>query len=207
MMKKIRVLLADDHTIMRMGLATLLESEPDMSVVGEAENGQVAVRLARELKPDVVIMDLMMPVLSGAEATRLIREENPNVRIVVLTTFGSSAELALAVRNGASATLLKDTETADLVNVLRRVNEGKRVIPSNVLAMLDADAASADLTPRQLTILQSITRGLSNADIAKQLGISEIGVKKHLQTIFVKLGAATRAEAAAIALRKHLLKA
>ena len=207
MMKKIRVLLADDHTIMRMGLATLLESEPDMSVVGEAENGQVVVRLARELKPDVVIMDLMMPVLSGAEATRLIREENPNVRIVVLTTFGSSAELALAVRNGASATLLKDTETADLVNVLRRVHEGKRVIPSNVLAMLDADAASADLTPRQLTILQSITRGLSNADIAKQLGISEIGVKKHLQTIFVKLGAATRAEAAAIALRKHLLKA
>ena len=205
-MKKIRILLADDHTIMRMGLATLLESEPDMCVVGEAENGKVAVRLARELKPDVIIMDLMMPVLSGAEATRLIREENPNVRIVVLTTFGSSAELALAVRNGAAATLLKDTETADLISVLRRVNDGKQVIPANVRAMLDEDTASADLTPRQLTILQSITRGLSNADIAKQLGISEVGVKKHLQTIFAKLGAATRAEAAAIALRKHLLK-
>lgn len=206
-MKKIRILLADDHTIMRMGLATLLESEPDMCVVGEAENGQVAVRLARELKPDVVIMDLMMPVLSGAEATRLIREENPGVRVVVLTTFGSSAELALAVRNGAAATLLKDTETADLVNVLRRVHEGKRIIPAEVLAMLDENAASADLTPRQLTILQSITRGLSNAEIAKQLGISEIGVKKHLQVIFNKLGAATRAEAAAIALRRQLLKA
>ena len=205
-MKKIRILLADDHTIMRMGLATLLESEPDMCVVGEAENGKVAVRLARELKPDVIIMDLMMPVLSGAEATRLIRDENPNVRIVVLTTFGSSAELALAVRNGAAATLLKDTETADLISVLRRVNDGKQVIPANVRAMLDEDTASADLTPRQLTILQSITRGLSNADIAKQLGISEIGVKKHLQVIFTKLGAATRAEAAAIALRKHLLK-
>ena len=206
-MKKIRILLADDHTIMRMGLATLLESEPDMCVVGEAENGQVAVRLARELKPDVVIMDLMMPVLSGAEATRLIREENPGVRVVVLTTFGSSAELALAVRNGAAATLLKDTETADLVNVLRRVHEGKRIIPAEVLAMLDENAASADLTPRQLTILQSITRGLSNAEIAKQLGISEIGVKKHLQVIFNKIGAATRAEAAAIALRRQLLKA
>ena len=206
-MKKIRILLADDHTIMRMGLATLLESEPDMCVVGEAENGQVAVRLARELKPDVVIMDLMMPVLSGAEATRLIREENPGVRVVVLTTFGSSAELALAVRNGAAATLLKDTETADLVNVLRRVHEGKRIIPAEVLAMLDENAASADLTPRQLTILQSITRGLSNAEIAKQLGISEIGVKKHLQVIFNNLGAATRAEAAAIALRRQLLKA
>lgn len=206
-MKKIRILLADDHTIMRMGLATLLESEPDMCVVGEAENGQVAVRLARELKPDVVIMDLMMPVLSGAEATRIIREENPGVRVIVLTTFGSSAELALAVRNGAAATLLKDTETADLVNVLRRVHEGKRIIPAEVLAMLDENAASADLTPRQLTILQSITRGLSNAEIAKQLGISEIGVKKHLQVIFTKLGAATRAEAAAIALRRQLLKA
>ena len=206
-MKKIRILLADDHTIMRMGLATLLESEPDMCVVGEAENGQVAVRLARELKPDVVIMDLMMPVLSGAEATRIIREENPGVRVIVLTTFGSSAELALAVRNGAAATLLKDTETADLVNVLRRVHEGKRIIPAEVLAMLDENAASADLTPRQLTILQSITRGLSNAEIAKQLGISEIGVKKHLQVIFNKLGAATRAEAAAIALRRQLLKA
>ena len=206
-MKKIRILLADDHTIMRMGLATLLESEPDMCVVGEAENGQVAVRLAHELKPDVVIMDLMMPVLSGAEATRIIREENPGVRVIVLTTFGSSAELALAVRNGAAATLLKDTETADLVNVLRRVHEGKRIIPAEVLAMLDESAASADLTPRQLTILQSITRGLSNAEIAKQLGISEIGVKKHLQVIFAKLGAATRAEAAAIALRRQLLKA
>ena len=205
-MKKIRILLADDHTIMRMGLATLLESEPDMCVGGEAENGQVAVRVARELKPDVVIMDLMMPVLSGAEATRIIREENPGVRVIVLTTFGSSAELALAVRNGAAATLLKDTETADLVNVLRRVHEGKRIIPAEVLAMLDENAASADLTPRQLTILQSITRGLSNADIAKQLGISEIGVKKHLQVIFTKLGAATRAEAAAIALRRQLLK-
>ena len=206
-MKKIRILLADDHTIMRMGLATLLESEPDMCVVGEAENGQVAIRLARELKPDVVIMDLMMPVLSGAEATRIIREENPGVRVIVLTTFGSSAELALAVRNGAAATLLKDTETADLVNVLRRVHEGKRIIPAEVLAMLDENAASADMTPRQLTILQSITRGLSNAEIAKQLGISEIGVKKHLQVIFNKLGAATRAEAAAIALRRQLLKA
>ena len=206
-MKNIRILLADDHTLMRMGLATLLESEPDMCVVGEAENGQVAVRLARELKPDVVIMDLMMPVLSGAEATRIIREENPGVRVIVLTTFGSSAELALAVRNGAAATLLKDTETADLVNVLRRVHEGKRIIPAEVLAMADESAASADLTPRQLTILQSITRGLSNAEIAKQLGISEIGVKKHLQVIFAKLGAATRAEAAAIALRRQLLKA
>jgi len=205
-MKKIRILLVDDHTIMRIGLATLLESEPDMGVVGEAENGKAAVRLARELKPDIVIMDLMMPVMSGAEATRLIREENPNVRVVILTTFGSSADLALAVRNGAAATLLKDTETTNLVAVLRRVNDGKQAIPANVRAMLDDSVTSTDLTPRQQDILHSVTRGLSNADIAKQLGISEIGVKKHLQTIFTKLGAATRAEAAAIALRKQLLK-
>jgi len=205
-MKKIRILLVDDHTIMRMGLATLLESEADMCVVGEAENGKTAVRLARELKPDIVIMDLMMPVMSGAEATRIIREENPDVRIVILTTFGSSADLALAVRYGASATLLKDTETADLINALRQVHAGKCVIPATIRATANENSTITELTERQQTILHSLTRGLTNTDIAKQLGISEIGVKKHLQTIFAKLGAATRAEAAAIALRKHLLK-
>jgi len=205
-MKKVRILLADDHTIMRMGLSTLLEGERDMEIVGEAANGQEAIQRVRELSPDIVIIDLMMPILSGAEATRIIRQENPATRIIVLTTFGNAADLAAAVRNGASATLLKDTETAELVSVIRRVHNGGEVIPSNVRKMVDEDTAANDLTARQQNILHSVTRGLSNIEIAKQFGISEIGVKKQLQSIFTKLGAATRAEAVAIALRKHLLK-
>ena len=206
MAKKIRVILADDHSIMRIGLATLLSNEADIEVVGEAPNGEVAVRLARELKPDIVIMDLVMPVLSGAEATHRIRSENPAIRVIILTTFGTSADLAAAVRNGADATLLKDAETSELVSTLRLVHGGKQVIPREVRAMLKEPASACDLTDRQLEILHSVSRGLSNAEIAMQFGITEVGVKKHLHSIFAKLGAATRAEAAAIALRKHLLK-
>ena len=205
-MKKTRILLADDHVITRMGLNMLFSSEPDMEVVGEADNGEVAVRLAQELRPDIVILDLMMPKVDGAEATRRIRADDPDVRIVILTTFGNAAELAVAVRNGASAVLLKDTPTRRLVATLRKVLAGSTVIPDSVLEQAAADDAVPNLTERQQEIVHSLTRGLSNADIAKQLGITEFGVQKHLKLIFAKLGAATRAEAAAIALRKHLLK-
>ena len=205
-MNKIRILLADDHTIMRMGLATLIGSENDMTVVGEAENGKIAVELVRSLKPDVVIMDLMMPILSGAEATKIICSENPLTRVVVLTTFGQSADMAEAVLNGASATLLKDTDTRELIEVIRSVYAGQRIIPRKTLALVNESTEASPLTQRQKMILESVTRGLTNPDIAKQFGISEIGVKKHLQVICQKLGAANRAEAAAIALKKQLLK-
>lgn len=205
-MKKIRILLADDHTIVRMGLLSLLSCERDMAVVGEAENGQEAVRLARELRPDVVIMDLMMPLLSGAEATRLIRGENPSANVVVLTSFGQSAELAAAVRNGAAATLLKGADPKDLIDALRAVCAGRQVIPKNVRELVDSLAETAPLTDRQTDILNAVSRGLSNLDIARVLGISEDGVKKHIQSICQKLGASNRAEAAAIAVRKMLLK-
>ena len=205
-MKKTRILLADDHVITRMGLNMLFSSEPDMEVVGEADNGEVAVRLAQELRPDIVIMDLMMPKVDGAEATRRIRATDPDVRIVILTTFGNAAELAVAVRNGASAVLLKDTPMRRLVASLRKVLAGSTAIPDSVLEQAAADDTVPNLTERQQEIVHSLTRGLSNADIAKQLGITEFGVQKHLKLIFAKLGAATRTEAAAIALRKHLLK-
>lgn len=206
-MNTIRILLADDHTIVRMGLASLIACESDMAVVGEAANGEEAVRLARELRPDVVIMDLMMPVLSGAEATKAIRAENPSVRIVILTSFGQSADLAAAVRNGASATILKGTDPQELTAAIRAVFRGRRVIPKDVLDLVDEDAEIASLTDRQTEILEAVTRGLSNPEIARMFGISETCVKKHVQAVCQKLKAGNRAEAASIALRKNLLKA
>ena len=206
-MKKIGILLADDHTLMRMGLSALIASEKDMEVVGEAENGREAAELARTLRPDVVIMDLMMPEMSGAEATRRILAENPAARIVILTTFGTSAELADAIANGAVGVLMKDTATDDLVGAIRAVAGGRKVIPERLLRFAREEGAAPRLSPRQLEILTSVTRGLSNADIARQFDITEAAVKKHLTQIFERLGASNRAEAASIALRKQLLKA
>jgi len=205
-MSKIRILLADDHSLMRMGLAALIASEPDMEVVGEAANGREALAKTDALRPDIVIMDLMMPTVSGADATKEIHEKHPEVRIVVLTSFALSREMAEAVRNGACGVLSKDTATDDLVRAIRNVMAGKTVFPKRVQNFIREESESAELTPRQKEILSSVTRGLSNIDIAKQFGITEICVKKHLQSIFTRIGATTRTEAAAIALQKHLLK-
>ena len=202
--KKIRILIADDHALMRIGLASLLACEHDMTVVGEAENGEDAVRLADKLKPDIAVLDLMMPLLSGAEAVRRIREAHPDMRTVILTSYGTSAELATAIRNGADAAVLKDLPANDFIGVLRGVLRGEKVIPKELLR--EAEEMALPLTERQLAILTAVTRGLSNPQIANLFGITVIGVKKQLKSIFAKIGAANRAEAVAIALRKHLLK-
>ena len=202
----IRILLADDHSVMRIGLATLISSERDMRVVGEAGDGQEAVAKARELKPDVVIMDLQMPKLGGAAATKAIRAELPATRVLVLTSFGASAEMAEAVRNGADGALAKDAATDDLISAIRTVAAGGRVLPKRLMRAAQEVTEAPQLTERQVEVLAYVTRGLSNEDIARQFGISVTGVKKHLQVIFDKIGAATRAEAAVIALRRQLLK-
>ena len=205
-MQPIKVLLADDHAIVRMGLASLLGTKNDIEVIGEAEDGEAAVRKALKQAPDVVIMDLMMPKMDGVEATAEIHRRLPDVKIMVLTSYGASDGIAHALSAGATGALMKSTEFSEFVAAIRRVAAGERVIAPEIARQLAEDPPVPELTPRQAEILQSITRGLTNADIARQLGIREDSVKEHVNAIFAKLGAANRSEAVAITLRKHLLK-
>lgn len=205
MNEKIRVLLADDHMFLRVGLSTLIDNKSDMTVVGEAENGREAVELTRKLRPDVVIMDLMMPEMSGAEATKVIHSEMPEVKIIVLTSYGTSFEMSQAVANGASCALLKDATSEALITAIHDVHAGKKVIAPHLLKMSEEETGNARLTEHQLELLTAVTKGLTNHDIARQFGIAHVSVKKQLKTIFAKLGAANRAEAVAIAISKQLV--
>ena len=202
----IRILVVDDHAITRFGIVSLLETEPDFSVVGQAEDGEAAVAEALRTHPDVIIMDLMMPKLDGLEATRQILHDNPDARILILTTFGGADSIAHALEAGAAGAVMKNTDTTDFPDVIRKIAAGKRVIAPEIEKMLADDPPLPLLTNRQKEILLSVTRGLSNKDIAVQLNITVDCVKDHLNVIMSKIGAANRAEAVAIALRKHLLK-
>ena len=204
-MKKIKILIADDHSVVRIGLATLLGYKKDLTVVGEAENGEEALAATRKLKPDVVIMDLVMPGLNGVEATKAIRTELPDTKVLILTSFGSSEDAARAIAAGASGVIMKDSANRELIEAIRTVAEGGKAFSDDVCLPSVGEETPA-LTERQLAILQSAARGLSNAEIGLQFGISKDMAKHHLSAVFEKLGAPNRAEAIAIALRKHLLK-
>lgn len=206
MKNTIRVLIADDHTIVRIGLRTLLGAEKDIEVVGEAKNGEMAVKEALRLRPDVVIMDLMMPKMDGAEATAALHERLPETKVIILTTFGSSDGIAHAIESGAAGALMKTADDAALISTIRSVAGGKTVISPDIKRLLAENPPIPVLTTRQTEVLQSMMRGLTNRDIAKQLGIRQDGVNEHVAAILAKIGAANRTEAVAIALRKHLLK-
>ena len=206
MKNTIRVLIADDHTIVRIGLRTLLGAEKDIEVVGEAKNGEMAMKEALRLRPDVVIMDLMMPKMDGAEATAVLHEKLPETKVIILTTFGSSDGIAHAIESGAAGALMKTADDAALISAIRSVAGGKTVISPDIKRLLAEDPPIPVLTTRQTEVLQSMMRGLTNRDIAKQLGIRQDGVNEHVAAILAKIGAANRTEAVAIALRKHLLK-
>ena len=206
MKPKIKVLIADDHAIVRIGLSALLKTEPDLSVVGVAKDGEEAVAEATRLKPDVIVMDLMMPKKNGVEATAEIHERLPDTKIVILTTFAASDGIKHALDAGATGAVMKTAEDAELVSIIRAVAAGGTVISSEIRQLLTEDPPTEELTPRQLEILESVTRGFTNADIAKQLGLREQSVKEHISAILVKIGAANRSEAVAITMRKHLLK-
>ena len=203
---KIKILIADDHKMVRAGLAALLETEDDMTVIGQAENGKEAVSKALQLVPDVVVMDLMMPIMDGAEATAEIHRHLPQSKIVILTTFGTSDGIAHALAAGATGAIMKSSDSTDLAKAIRKVFNGEPSIAEEIRQQLKTDPPVPQLTPRQRDILDSMVRGLSNPDIAKQLGIRRDGVKQHINAILAKIGAYNRTEAVAIALREHLLK-
>ena len=205
-MKPVSVLLVDDHALIRRGLTDLIRYESDLNVAGEASNGQEAVEAARKLNPDVIVMDLMMPEMDGVEATRRIKAERPDSRILILTTFGTSADVARAMAAGASGAIMKDAETDDQLAAIRAVAAGGKAFSPGIEKALNELQPTPDLTDRQLLILESVTRGLTNRDIARMLDISTDAVKQHLAAVFSKLGAANRSEAISIALRTHLLK-
>ena len=203
--KRIKLLIVDDHAIVREGLRAIFSFQKDFETVGEAEDGLTAARMTDALRPDVIIMDLMMQNVDGADATAMIKGKHPDVAILILTSFGDSANLRRALANGANGAIAKTQPKDELFAAIRAVADGGRVISEEISHMLNENETMPDLTPRQLDILQSLTRGLTNKDIAKQFGLSTAGVKFHLLTIFRKLEVSNRSEAVALALRRHLV--
>ena len=201
-----RVLIADDHVFLRMGLVTLFENTPGFAIAGEADDGDQAVRQTLRLKPDIVIMDLSMPAKDGIEATREIKSAAPETKILVLTTFATSDSISKVLAAGANGVILKNSPRDQLLALLQRVLAGEVALSDDVRAVLQNDPPVAALSSRQREILDMIVRGLSNHDMADLLGISVTVVKEHITSLYAKLGAANRTEAVAIALRKHLLK-
>ncbi len=208
----IRILIADDHEIVREGLRTFLKSQPGFEIVGEADDGSKAVRLARSLNPDVILMDLVMPVMDGITATRQIMKENPSAHILVLTSFAEDEKVFPAVRAGALGYLLKDSTPGDLLDAIRQVALGESALhPSiarKVLKELNRSTTplpnNEQLTHREIDVLRLVAEGLSNQDIATQLSLSEWTVRTHLRSIMGKLNLVNRTQAALYALREGL---
>lgn len=204
--KAISVLIVDDHSVVRLGMAALLNAETGIKVVGNAKNGIEAVSMARMLRPDVIVMDIEMPRKDGIEATADILAEDPDAKILILTSFSTPDRIAKAIRAGALGAIMKNADDSEMVAAIRAVVQGNPCIANDIKRLLHEDPPAPELSQRQQEVLDSITRGLTNADIAKQLGISIDMVKKHMTALMQKMGAANRSEAVAIALKKQLLK-
>ena len=206
----IRVLIVDDQALVRSGFALIVETRPDLEVVGEAENGEDAVRLARGLEPDVILMDIRMPGLDGIEATRQIVASGSSTRILVLTTFDLDEYVYAAIRAGASGFLLKDVRPTDLVDAIRLIANGNALLGPTVTTRLlerfadtqqanQAGAAIASLTEREREILRLLAGGLSNAELAQELVLGETTVKTHVSNVLRKLGVRDRVQAVVVA--------
>ncbi len=204
----IRILIVEDQRIVREGIVALLEDEEDVEIVGEAANGEQAVEVWQRLHPDVVLMDLQMPVLDGSEATRRIRELDPSARILVLTTYATDEFIWKALRAGAQGYLLKDASADELLDAIATVHGGGTTLTPSVAARLVAGVSGErpePLTPRELEVLRLMGQGRSNNEIAAALGTAPRTAKVHVQNILGKLGATNRTEAVSIAVRQNLI--
>ncbi|MBQ6137642.1 MAG: response regulator transcription factor [Kiritimatiellae bacterium] len=203
---KIRVMIADDHFVVRTGIASILSFEEDIEVVGETDNGVAAVEMAGRLKPDVLLMDLQMPQMSGAEATLRIHETVPEAKVLILTTFGDSLDMKKALDGGAAGALVKSSSQDELIGAIRCIAAGGTVLSREIASSVRELQSAPDLSDRQLEILNLISKGFSNQEIANVVGVTLETVKDHIRKILTKMNASTRAEAASLAVSMHLIK-
>jgi two-component system NarL family response regulator len=201
----IRILIAEDHLIARVGLVTILNEQPDMTVVAEATNGQQAVALYRKLRPDVVLMDVRMPVMNGFEAAHAIRAEFPEARILTLSTFSGDEDVHRAFMEGVQAYLKKDIQHDELIEAIRAVHSGHMYLPVPIAASIAAQLPRPDLSARELEVLRLVVQGLSNKQVAFTLSIAEYTAKNHIKNILAKLGVGDRTQAATAAIQRGII--
>jgi DNA-binding NarL/FixJ family response regulator len=201
----IRILVAEDHLVARVGVSTIVNMQTDMSVVAEASNGQQAVELYRQHLPDVTLLDLRMPVMTGVEAALAIRKEYPHARMIALTTYGGDEDIRRALAAGVQAYLTKDVLHDELIKAIRAVHAGHTYLPAAVAAALAAQMPRPDLSARELQVLELIVRGLANKQIAYSLSIAEHTVKNHVKNILSKLGVQDRTQAATAAIQRGII--
>ena len=205
MSEKIKILVAEDHLVARVGVSTIVNMQPDMEVIAEASNGQQAVELFRSYRPDVALLDLRMPVMGGVQAAQMIRAEFPGARMVALTTYGGDEDIRRALAAGVSAYLTKDVLHDELLKAIRAVYGGQTYLPAAVAASLAAQLPRPDLSAREVQVLELIVRGLANKQIAYSLNIAEHTVKNHVKNILSKLGVQDRTQAATAAIQRGII--
>ena len=205
MSNPIRILVAEDHLVARVGVTTIVNMQADMTVVAEASNGQQAVELFRTERPDVTLLDLRMPVMGGVEAAMAIRGEFPDARLIALTTYGGDEDIRRALNAGVMAYLTKDVLHDELLKAIRAVHAGERYLPAAVAAALAAQVPGPDLSAREIQVLELIVRGLANKQIAYNLNIAEHTVKNHVKNILNKLGVQDRTQAATGAIQRGIV--
>lgn len=203
--KKIRLLVVDDHFVVRLGLASALNLEPDMEVVAEARTGREAVDAYARVRPDVVVMDYQLPELNGAEATAAIRAASPDARVIILSVYKGEEDVHRAVAAGAAGYLPKSSEPNELLDAIRVVHRGRRYFPQAIDAALAQRAARTELSDREREVLAMLVKGRSNKEIGAALGISENTVKVHTTKVFEKLGVADRLEAVTVAIQRGIV--